>query len=125
MEYQGANGTLTLDRDGWFVMPAGSSQPTEKHGTSDQHFAHVKDFLHCLRNRSAKPASEIEDMHRATTTCHLANISFKVRRRIYWDAENERCYRGYDPLKNQFMNEDTEANSYLLREPRGPWSLTV
>jgi predicted dehydrogenase len=125
MEFEGANGTLTLDRGGWFVTPPGSDKPMEKHGGSEQHFAHVQNFLHCLRHRSEKPASEIEDMHRATTTCHLANISFKVKRRIYWDATNERCYRGYDPQKKQFMNEDTEANSYLLREPRKPWSLTI
>ncbi|HXG08356.1 MAG TPA: Gfo/Idh/MocA family oxidoreductase [Gemmataceae bacterium] len=125
MEFEGANSTLTLDRGGWFVTPPGSDKPMEKHGGSEQHFAHVQNFLHCLRHRSEKPASEIEDMHRATTTCHLANISFKVKRRIYWDATNERCYRGYDPQKKQFMNEDTEANSYLLREPRKPWSLTI
>jgi predicted dehydrogenase len=125
MEFQGANGTLTLDRGGWFVTPADGGAVTEKHGGSEQHFAHVQNFLHCVRNRGEKPASDIEAMHRATTTCHLANISYKVRRRIYWDPVNERCYRGYDPAKKQFMNEDAEANAYLLREPRKPWSLTV
>lgn len=125
MEFQGANGTLTLDRGGWFISPEGDKVPAEKHGSSEQHFAHVQNFLHCIRNRNDKPASEIEEMHRATTLCHLANISYKVKRRIYWDAENERCYRGYDPATKKFMNEDTEANSYLLREPRKPWSLTV
>lgn len=125
MEYQGVNGTLTLDRGGWFVTPEGDRVAAEKHGSSDQHFAHVQNFLHCIRNRSEKTASDIEDMHRATTTCHLANISYKVKRRIYWDAENERCYRGYDPAAKKFMNEDAEANAYLLREPRKPWSLTI
>jgi predicted dehydrogenase len=125
MEFQGAEGTLTLDRGGWFVMPADGGAATEKHGRSEQHFAHVQNFLHCLRNRGEKPASDIEAMHRATTTCHLANISFKVRRRVWWDAEQERCYRGYDAQKKQFVNEDAEANALLLREPRKPWSLAV
>jgi predicted dehydrogenase len=125
MEYVGTDATLTLDRDGWYVTPKGADRPSEKHGGSEQHFAHVQNFLHCLRNRSEKTASDIEDMHRATTTCHLANISVKTRRRVYWDAEAERCYRGYDPDGKKFLDEDAAANAYLLREPRKPWSLTV
>jgi predicted dehydrogenase len=123
MEFVGTKGMLTLDRGGWFVTPAEGGQ-AERHGGSEQHFAHVQNFLHCVRNRSETPASAIEDMHRATTTCHLANISFKVKRRVYWDAENERCYRGYDPVTKKFVAEDAEANAYLLREPRKPWSLS-
>ncbi len=125
MEFEGTSGMLTLDRDGWRVTPSGDGVKAEKHGGSEQHFAHVGNFLHCLRNRSEKTASDIEEMHRATTTCHLANISYKVKRRVYWDAEKERCYRGYDADTKKFLVEDAEANAYLLREPRKPWSLTV
>ena len=124
MSFTGTNGTLYVNRGGWYVVPEGDRIPAEKHPTSEQHFAHVQNFLHCIRNRSEKPASEIEDMHRATTTCHLANISYKVQRRIWWDAANERCYRGYDPATKKFLTEDAEANAYLLREPRKPWSLS-
>jgi hypothetical protein len=46
-----------------------------------------------------------------------------VGRRIYWDAEHERCYRGYDAAARRFVHEDGDANAYLLREPRRPWSL--
>jgi predicted dehydrogenase len=123
MEFQGTAGTLTLDRGGWVVTFPDGRQ--ERHGSSEQHFTHVKNFLHCVRNRSEKPASAIEDMHRATTTCHLANISYKVKRKVFWDAANERCYRGHDPVKKAFVHEDGEANAYLLREPRKPWSLTA
>jgi predicted dehydrogenase len=125
MEFHGTKGVLTLDRGGWVVPAEGERQEDERHGSSEQHFAHVQNFLHCLRNRSEKTASDIEDMHRATTTAHLANISYRVRRRIFWDGESERCYRGYDPQSKKFMHEDTEANGYLLREPRKPWSLTI
>ena len=52
-------------------------------------------------------------------------LCHKVKRRIYWDAQAERCYRGYDPQKQKFLEEDAEANAYLLREPRKPWSLTI
>ncbi len=125
IDFQGTNGTLVLDRGGWYVIPANSGLTAEKHGGSEQNFAHTKNFLHCIQNRSEKTASDIEDMHRATSTCHLANISYKIRRRFYWNGEEERCYRGYDAENKKFLVEDTEANAYLLREPRKPWSLTI
>jgi predicted dehydrogenase len=125
MEFHGRDGILTLDRGGWVVTPGGDQLPAEKHGGSEQHFAHVQNFLHCMRNRGEKTHSDIEDMHRATTTCHLANISYKLGRRVFWDADQERCYRGYDPQAKQFLHEDGEANALLFREPRKPWTLTV
>jgi predicted dehydrogenase len=125
MEFHGTKGVLTLDRGGWVVTAEGERMKPEKHGGSEQHFAHVKNFVHCVKNRSDVPASEIEAMHRATSTCHLANISYKLKRRIYWDPEHERCYRGYDAAAKRFVGEDAEANALLLREPRKPWSLTV
>lgn len=125
MEFHGSEGILTLDRGGWVVTPGGDQLPAEKHGGSEQHFAHVQNFIRCLKNRGDKTASDIEDMHRATTVCHLANISYKVGRRVYWDPENERCYRGYDPQAKKLLHEDSEANALLLREPRKPWTLTV
>jgi predicted dehydrogenase len=125
MEFHGSKGILTLDRGGWVVSAEGDREKPENHGGSEQHFAHVQNFLHCLRNRDEKTASDIEDMHRATTTCHLANISHKLGRRVYWDAEKERCFRGYDAGAKKFVHEDGEANAYLLREPRKPWSLTI
>jgi predicted dehydrogenase len=123
MEFEGTAGTLTLDRGGWVVRDKDRRQ-TQRHGGSDQHFPHVKNFLHCVRSHSEKPASDIEAMHHATVTAHLANISYKVQRRVYWDPAGERCYRGYDPVSRRFLHEDGEANAYLLREPRKPWSLT-
>jgi predicted dehydrogenase len=123
MEYHGSKGVLTLDRGGWVVHAEGERTKDEEHKGADGHLEHVKNFLHCVRHREEKPASDIEDMHRATTTCHLANISYKLKRRVYWDGEHERCYRGYDAQAKRFVGEDAEANAYLLREPRKPWSL--
>jgi predicted dehydrogenase len=123
MEFVGTEGTLTLDRGGWVVTRPDGSQ--EKHGGSEQHFAHVKNFLHCLRHREDKPASEIEDMHRATSTCHLANISYKVGRRIYWNGEEEKCYRGINLKDNRCVLPDNEANALLFREPRSGWKLPI
>jgi predicted dehydrogenase len=125
MEFEGTGGTLTLDRGEWFVTSPRDGKVVERHGGSDQHYPHVRNFLQCIRNRLEKTASAIEDMHHATVTAHLANISYKIKRRVYWNPANERCFRGYDPKTGKFLHEDGEANAYLLREPRKPWSLTV
>lgn len=121
MEFVGTKGTLTLDRGGWVVTWKDGRQ--EKYPGSEQHFSHVQNFLECIRHRDRTPNSPIETMHQATVTCHLANISYRVGRKIYWDAERERCYRGYDPVKNALVHEDAEANAYLYREPRAGWKL--
>src|SRR5262249_5746407 len=50
MEFHGTRGVLTLDREGWVVTPGAADLQPEQHGTSDQHFAHVKNFVHCVKN---------------------------------------------------------------------------
>src|SRR5262249_12617334 len=106
IEFHGSKGVLFLNRDGWLVTAEGGRETEEIHPTSDQHFSHVQNFLECLRQRGQKPASEIEDMHRATTTAHLANISFRIGRRVFWDKDKERCFRTYDPETKKFTDED-------------------
>lgn len=128
MEFQGSNGTLTLDREGWETTPsdrtsADAAIAVENHPGVDSHYDHVRNFLDCMVQREQQPASTIEAMHRATNLSHLANISYKVKRRIYWSADDELCYRGYDSLARRFIDVDAEANSFLFREPRRPWSL--
>jgi hypothetical protein len=83
----------------------------------------VQNFIHCVKSRG-KTNSDIEDMHRATTTCHLANIAIKLGRKIYWDAEAERC-RLWDSKTRQLAGEDADANAYLFREPRRPWTIPL
>ena len=125
IEFQGSNGCLVLDRSGWYVLADKEGEKErvtpEKHGGSDQHWPHVQNFIQCVKTRE-KTHSDVEDTHRATSTCHLANISLRVGRKIFWDAQAERC-RFWDHDKNQLASEDAQANAYLLREPRNPWKI--
>jgi hypothetical protein len=43
--------------------------------------------------------------------CHLANIAYRLNRRVQWDADKE-----------QFVG-DTEAQRLLLPQYRAPWVL--
>ncbi len=71
---------------------------------------HVKNWLDCIRSRE-KPIADVEIGHRSATVCHLGNIARWTGRRLKWD-----------PVKEIFP-DDAEANLYLDRERRKPWTL--
>jgi predicted dehydrogenase len=127
--FYGTDGSLLLDRDGFEVIPdkvvlpygiklVHGERPLRKielkaektvKGVDGQK-AHVRNFLDCLKSR-ALPTCDIEIAHRSTNTCHLGNISYKLGRKLEWDAESE-----------TFRN-DPEANALLKREPRKGYEL--
>lgn len=77
---------------------------------SEQHVAHVRNFLDCVKSRR-QPVSDVETGHYSTTAPHLANISLHVGRRVYWDAEKEQVVG------------DEKANRLVTKEYRAPWTL--
>jgi predicted dehydrogenase len=124
----GTDGSLMLDRNGFDVIPEKvvlpygiklvhgdrpirkiALEPETMKGDDGQN-EHVRNFLDCLKTR-ATPIADIEVAHRSTNTCHLGNISYRLGRKLEWDAENE-----------QFKN-DSEANALLKREPRRGYEL--
>ncbi len=68
------------------------------------------DFLHCVRTRQ-KPFRDIEIAHRTATVSHLGNIAYWLNRPLKWD-----------PVKEEILG-DPEANRWLYRTRREPWSL--
>lgn len=81
----------------------------DKSGNSrDQLKLHVRNFLDCIKSRK-EPAADLESGHRVATTCHLANISLRLGRKLRWDAEKEE------------IAGDAEANQWLARPYRKPW----
>jgi predicted dehydrogenase len=68
------------------------------------------DFVHCVKTRQ-RPFRDIEIAHRAVATCHLCNIAFWLKRPLKFDPEKER-----------FIG-DAEADRWLDRPRRGPWTL--
>jgi predicted dehydrogenase len=124
----GTDGSLLLDRRGFEVIPdhvvlpygiklVHGDRPIRKIGLKpekakgvDGQDPHVRNFLDCLKSR-ALPTCDIEIAHRSTNTCHLGNISYKLGRKLEWDAEAER-----------FKN-DPEADALLTREPRKGYEL--
>ena len=73
-----------------------------------QYVDHAQNFLDCVKSRKT-PNSDLESGHRVVTTCHLANISMKLGRRLHWDADKEQVIG------------DGAANAMLSRPYRKPW----
>lgn len=69
---------------------------------------HLRDWLDCIKTRG-EPICSAETGHRTATVCHLANIGYKLRRKLTWD-----------PAKEVFPG-DAEANALTTRKPREGW----
>ncbi len=137
LEFFGTKGSMTVARSGFQVFPDMQTDPQNlipefqghpgggpKHteakpepwtqalkepGTSPEQFSlHARNFLDCIKSRQ-RPIADVEDGHRTATTCHLANISLQVGRKIRWDAEKEEIIG------------DAEASERLMRPYRKPW----
>jgi hypothetical protein len=70
---------------------------------------HMGNFFECLWTRKA-PICDAEIGHRSASVCHLGVLAIRLGRKLTWDAEKER-----------FVN-DKEADGYLAREMRKPWT---
>ena len=66
---------------------------------------HMENFFECMNDRS-DPISDVYTHHNAMTTCHLANISIRLGRKLKWN-----------PKKEQIVG-DEEANQWQAREQR-------
>src|SRR5260370_5086216 len=111
LEFFGTKGSMTITRSGFEVFPDVKSDPVnsipvfqghpaggpdrntsvnperwvaaiKEPGTSAEQFdLHVRNFLDCIKSRQ-RPVSDVEDGHRTTTACHLANPSLRGGRKL-------------------------------------------
>ncbi|HEX5484134.1 MAG TPA: Gfo/Idh/MocA family oxidoreductase [Terriglobia bacterium] len=90
------------------VKPVPWTEAVKESRSNDLLAAHARNFLDCIKSRRPTIAP-VEDGHRVATTCHLANISLRLGRKIKWDVEKEEIVG------------DAEASSWLERPYRAPW----
>jgi predicted dehydrogenase len=134
VELRGTKGTLYLFGSGYEVVPDEIKQhpfparspvdrtqeklyrvvqrmiePKKITGRSSSDTApHARDFLDCVRSR-ARCHCDIETGHRSTSATLLANVAFKTRSLLEWDAQAEK-----------FTN-NAAANKLLRCEYRAPY----
>ncbi len=118
LDIYGSKGMMKLTRGEFTITPemSGKSgdrvpamQPmTMKGDNLDQ--AHVRNFLDCVRSRN-RPNADVEEGHLSAVMCHLGNVSTRLGRSLRWDTAKEE------------IAGDREANGWLSRPYRAPWSL--
>jgi predicted dehydrogenase len=57
----------------------------EREGTED----HMQNFFECVRSRQ-QPVENVEFGCGTAVACHMANISYREKKRVFWDAEKLR-----------------------------------
>ncbi|MEY4198893.1 MAG: hypothetical protein RLZZ265_633 [Verrucomicrobiota bacterium] len=70
---------------------------------------HMKNFFDCVRSRQ-QPICDAEIGHRSVTVCQLGVIAMRLGRKLNWN-----------PATQEFAG-DKEANTWLAREMRAPWT---
>jgi myo-inositol 2-dehydrogenase / D-chiro-inositol 1-dehydrogenase len=71
---------------------------------------HMGNFFDCVKSRQ-QPVSDVESQHRSATTCHLVNISIRLKRKLTWD-----------PRREEIVG-DAEAGRMLRRQPRAGFEI--
>jgi len=111
IEIYGSEGLMFLGRHGCGYQVYGRPHQrkpvlvTQEHGTFPDP-EHQQNFIECVRSRK-KPNADIEEGHRSTLMCQLANISYRLGgQKLVLDKATERC-----------VNNDA-ANAMLKREYR-------
>jgi predicted dehydrogenase len=90
VEICGTEGRLLIDRQHYeFRAAARGSQPViVKAEDPDMVFAHVTNFLECVRSRQ-RPNADVLIGHRSAQASHLGNIAYMEKRRIDFDPQRE------------------------------------
>ncbi|MBI5281858.1 MAG: Gfo/Idh/MocA family oxidoreductase [Candidatus Solibacter usitatus] len=89
--------------------PAPYAEPRRVTGDSPEPMGrHARHFIDCVKSRQ-RPVADVETGHEVSVSCHLANLSLQLGRRLQWDAVKEEVV------------SDREANARLVRPYRKPW----
>jgi hypothetical protein len=70
--------------------------------------SHARNFLDCIKSRSATAANS-RVMRHSHIACHAAALSWVLNRKLR-----------FDPAKEEFLGDD-EANGLRFRPARAPW----
>ncbi len=110
IEFSGTDASLFINRDEYRIYPENDRENPKIVQSQPMELPHKQNFLNCIRTRQ-RPNADPETGHLAAIPGHLANISYRVGRRIAWDADKET------------IPGDEEACELLGRTYRQPWHL--
>ncbi len=110
--FQGTNGTLIAGYNSYRIIPEPGRSITEPPKTLPRSVGHHREWLDAIKSRGAC-SCRFEYGHRLTSVGSLGNISLWTGEKLVWDPVAER-------IKNH-----PDANQYLTKEYRQPWTLPV
>jgi len=118
IEFHGTKGSMAVTRTGFWITPqiwtgdgAGRNAPAmEPHTVAASGFPHARNFLDCVKSRQ-RPIADVEEGHLTAAMCHLGNIAMRLGRTLRWNHEKEEVVA------------DSEANRWLSKPYRKPWSI--
>ena len=112
--FYGSDGWMAVDGNGFQVYKGDNDEKVMDERKSDgDTVPHMENFLGSVKSRNHKDLhAEIEIGARAAALCHMANISYRVGRKLNWD-DGTRKFTG-----------DSEATKLMTRNPyRAPYTV--
>lgn len=84
----GNNGTLVLNREGWYVMAEGEKMPAvamqKDQGASLER--HMQNFVEAIRkNTPGSVHTPIQEASKTAQVCQLGNIAFRTKEKLKWN----------------------------------------
>ena len=120
----GNNGTLVLNRQGWELIPEihtvdemrkykmEALPEFTKSAADDYVLRHAENFVDAIRNNDPSALNcGIETGSIAAINAQMGNISYKLGRKVYWDATKGR------------FKEDRAANELMKAQYHNGWVL--
>lgn len=97
--FHGNEATMVLDRSGYEIWEDSHPEKSAAKEDNPRYWGDGKPgnevdgpwqrlFVDCVKEKR-KPPLDLEQSHRATVCCHLANIAYRTGRSLKWDAERE------------------------------------
>jgi len=119
--FHGNQATMVLDRSGFEIWEDRRMDQSVQRVDNPRHWGDGKPgnevdgpwqrlFVDCVKS-GTQPPIDLEESHRATVCCHLANIAYRVGRSITWDGESET------------IAGDAQASALLSRPRRAGYEL--
>ncbi len=112
----GAIGNVFYGSEGIMIMPNYSTYKVfigrdhEPGPTRSESGSHFGNFIDAVRARDPQQLSaDVEEGHKSSALCHLANVAYRMGRTISFDPESEQVVG------------DMEANALLTRNYRSPF----
>jgi predicted dehydrogenase len=111
----GTSETVIIDENGWEVIPLSDEKSSGKRffkSCGNGLDLHVANFLDCVKF-GGTPNCDIETAAKIANVTHMANISYRLGRKVFWNEEK------------QMFENDVEANKLATTNYRSPWKLPL